>query len=243
MPIIKKHIVFVIPSLAAGGAERIFAFLSQNLNTNLFKVTLLVIGHEHETVYDVSNTRVLYLNKSRILRGIPKLFTFLRKEQPDIVVSSIVHLNTLMAFMSLFFPKIKFIAREANILSILKNYNISWLLPKPLIVFSYKFFDKIIAQSKDMKRDMINNYNVKASKIALINNPITSNFTLKEKPTNEYLRFITVGRLSKEKGFDRLLMALKKLDFPFTYTIVGDGNEKTALFKLITNLGYLKLLI
>ena len=225
----KKHIVFVIPSLAAGGAERIFAFLAQNLDKELFKITLLVIGYKKQTVYQVSDANVVYLNKPKVSRAIGNVFKFLKKEKPDIVISSIVHLNTIMAFISWFFPKIKFVAREANVLSVLKYYNMSKILPKPLIVFAYKFFDKLIAQSDDMKHDMITNYGVKEEKIALINNPITSEFTLKNTKVNQELKFITIGRLSKEKGFDRLLSALSKLSFPFTYTIIGDGVEKTTI--------------
>lgn len=226
----KKHIVFVIPSLAAGGAERIFAFLAQHLDKKLFRVTLLVVGFKKQTVYSISNETVVYLNKQKVSLAIGRIFSFLKNENPDIVISSIVHLNTIMAFISWFFPNTKFVAREANVLSVLKHYNMSRLLPKPLVVFAYKFFDKLIAQSIDMKRDMIKNYGVKEEKISLINNPITSEYNLKNTKVNGKLRFVTIGRLSKEKGFDRLLNALSKLSFPFSYTIIGDGIEKEKLF-------------
>src|SRR5690606_24101089 len=133
----KKHIVFIIPSLAAGGAERIFAFLAQHLDASLFNVTLLVIGFEKDPVYTVTNVKVVYLNKAKVSYGTVRIFKFLKKEKPDIVVSAIVHLNVIMAFVSWFFPKIKFVAREANVLSVLQHYNMSKLLPRWLISFTY----------------------------------------------------------------------------------------------------------
>ncbi|HZW63239.1 MAG TPA: glycosyltransferase [Flavobacteriaceae bacterium] len=226
----KKHIVFIIPSLAAGGAERIFAFLAQHLDASLFNVTLVVIGFEKDNVYTVTNVKVVYLNKAKVSYGTVRIFKFLKKEKPDIVVSAIVHLNVIMAFVSWFFPKIKFVAREANVLSVLQHYNMSKLLPRWLISFTYRYFDKLIAQSEDMKRDMIVHFGISEKKITLINNPVTSNYKLKNTAVSKPVKFITIGRLSKEKGYDRLLQALSKLSFPFMYTIIGDGAEKETLF-------------
>ena len=56
-------ITFVIPSLAAGGAERILSFIAQNLNPQIFDATLLVIGFEKDKVYDIGELNVVYLNK------------------------------------------------------------------------------------------------------------------------------------------------------------------------------------
>lgn len=228
----KKHIMFVIPSLAAGGAERIFSFLAQALDKDKLYCTLLVIGSEKDNVYDVSNVDTIYLDKDRISRAVFGIVKVLQNKKPDVVVSSIAHLNTLMAGISLLFPKMKFIAREANVLSVLTQYNNGGFLPKNSVVMAYKRFDKIIAQSKDMMQDMIAHYDVKKEKIVLINNPVTSNFKLKPQQNNTPLRFITIGRLSKEKGHDRLLKVLSKLQFNFEYTIIGSGIEKEAIIEL-----------
>jgi len=49
-------------------------------------------------------------------------------------------------------------------------------------------------------------------------------------------RLITIGRLNREKGHERLLHELSKLKVPFHYTIVGDGPEKENIFKLAKTL-------
>jgi len=237
MPKQKIKITFIIPSLTAGGAERIMSFIAQELNKDIFNTTLLVIGFKKDSVYNVGSVNTIFLNKKRVLFGTLGLFQHFRKTKPDIVLSSIVHLNTLTAFLSIFFPKTKFIAREANVLSELIKYNhyTKVYFPKFLTVFAYRLIDCIICQSKDMKTDMIKSYNIPERKLVLINNPITSNLKPKLKSRNniDSLSIITIGRLSKEKGYDRIIDVLSQLNFPFYYTMIGDGAEKENLLLLI----------
>ena len=230
-------IVFIMPSLVAGGAQRIMSFMAQNLDKSQFESTLLIIGFKEDTVYELEGIKVLYLNKQRVLHAVKDLIKYFRTEKPDIVITSIIHLNTLVAFISIFFPSIKFIAREANVLSVLKAYNNNSKIyfPKFIKVTAYKLVDCLICQSNDMQHDMINNYNVPKNKVALINNPLTQNFKVKlaQRDENAPLKFITIARLSKEKGHERLIEILAKLNFSFTYTIIGNGSEKENIFNLI----------
>ena len=237
----KIKITFVIPSLAAGGAERILSFVAQNINKNTFQPTLLVVGFEKDTVYDVSDLDVIYLNKTRVLKAVLAIAKHFRTQKPQIVVSSIFHLNTIIAYLSICFPKIKFAAREANVLSVLAQHDKSNRLnfSKKFIVKAYKLVDCLICQSKDMQQDMMANYGVAESKTALINNPITFNAKPKTetRDPNKALQIITVGRLSKEKGHERIIEVLSNLDFPFHYFMIGDGNEKENIVKLIRDKG------
>ena len=237
----KINITFIIPSLIPGGAERILSFVAKNIDREKFNPTLLVIGFAKNTVYELDDLNVIYLNKTRVIKSVFPLISYFRKEKPQIVLSSIFHLNTLIAFLSLFFPKIKFVAREANVLSALakhgQNSNLNGL--KLLIVTAYKLIDCLICQSKDMQQDMVNNFGVTIDKTVLINNPITSNNKPKEtnRDITKPLKIITVGRLSKEKGHKRIIEVLAKLTFPFQYYLIGDGLEKEELLALIQQKG------
>ena len=75
----KIRILFLLPSLSAGGAERVMSFVSQNINKHKFHPVLLIAGFKKDTVYDVSNIEVVYLNKSRILTALPAIIFFFRK--------------------------------------------------------------------------------------------------------------------------------------------------------------------
>lgn len=237
----KINITFVLPSLIPGGAERILSFVALHLDRSKFNATLLVVGYEKDTVYDTKDLHVIYLNKPRVLKSFFSLFHYFKKNKPDIVVSSIVHLNTLIAFMSPFFRRTKFVSREANVLSVLAKHNpyTKSIFPKWMVTTGYKLVDKIICQSKDMQNDMTTNYGVKKEKTTLINNPITNTFQTKPiaRDFTKPIHFITIGRLSKEKGHDRILEALSQVDFPFKYTIIGNGVEKETIFNDIENKG------
>jgi len=62
---------------------------------------------------------------------------------------------------------------------------------------------------------------------------------LKEKnSTPGYLRILTIGRMVPKKGFDVLIRAcalLKKWKVPFKCHIVGDGDEKEFLLRLVSS--------
>ena len=75
----KIKIIFILPSLVPGGAERVISFVAQNIDKKKFEPTLLIAGYKEETAYDVSNVKVKYLNKSRILFSIQSIILFLFK--------------------------------------------------------------------------------------------------------------------------------------------------------------------
>jgi len=240
----KIKIIFVIPSLVPGGAERVISYVSQNLNKKKFDTTLLVAGYERDTSYDVSGVKVKYLNKSRILYSIPSFIIYFFKEKPDIVLSSIGHLNSAIAKISSLFPKTKFIGREATIPSKRKNEkSIHRFNLTKLVKSSYNKLDILVCQSDDMVTEMATYHNLPVNKLIKINNPISKLGDLKNNNSfNNPKKFITVGRLTQVKGHLRILNLLSKLEIPFEYTIIGDGNDeyKKQIFNKAKELGLFK---
>ncbi|WP_282123443.1 glycosyltransferase [Algibacter mikhailovii] len=239
----KKKIVFVLPSLVSGGAERVMSFVAKNISKDHFDASLWVAGYEKKTNYDVSGLKVVYFNKPRVLKAIPSFYSHLNKTKPDIVISSISHLNTAMGLLSIFYPKTKFIGREANVQSVRSQYqdgkkNRAFNII-PFKKMGYNFLDLILCQSKDMYKDMNTNYSIPKKKLRVINNPITDDFKLKHQDLakDNVPQFITVARLKKQKGHERIIKALSQLSIPYKYTIIGDGPEYDNLFGLISKLG------
>lgn len=236
----KIHISIILPSLIAGGAERVMLFIAKNLDTQYFETTLVVIGYEKDKAFDTSSLKVHYLNCSRVLYGIPKLFSYLLNNKVDIVLSCMAHLNTTMALILLCYPKIKLVVREANIKKITSLYHPSKnrLLTPLLQRITEKRSAVIICQSQDMAEELALLNPRQISKIKIINNPITDAFVLKSEIKNATLsRFITVGRLHKEKGHERVLQVLAKVTKPFHYTIIGVGDNKLQIETQIRALG------
>ncbi len=236
----KKKIMFFLPSLKAGGAERVMSFVAQNVDRSKYEVTFVVIGFEIDKVYVTNNMSTIYLNKGRISRALWQIIKQIRENSPHIVVSSIIHLNILMGLLGFFFTKINFIGREASIISARELYDRKYSkVYLFLIKLFYKRLSKIVCQSQDMYDDFICNFKIKPSKLVIINNPITQDYNLPNYvKTNSVVQFVTVGRLSEEKGYERLLKCLSKITaYNFHYTIIGDGHLKDRLMKLVDKLG------
>jgi glycosyltransferase involved in cell wall biosynthesis len=241
---IKKIKIFImLPTLHAGGAERIMSFLAQNLNKDKFNVTLVVNGLEEESKYEVTSCPVIFLNKKKVRNGIFSLFKLILIERPQIVFSSIGDLNIVLGYISIFFPSIKFVGRRAAISGVLRHLKGSKYKKRSILGFDYLSFglkrlDFHICQSNDMKENLMSTHGIKDKFIKVINNPITQKNQIKQSNSGEKTKkFITVGRLSMGKGHIRILNSLYKLTFPYKYTIIGDGPYYDKIFHEIKTLG------
>ncbi|MEZ4793743.1 MAG: glycosyltransferase [Gelidibacter sp.] len=235
----KIKILFVLPTLKAGGAERVISFVASNLNRQKFESILVVMGKAEDAVYSTEGIEVHFLNKSRVIKAVPLLLKYFIAIRPHIVVGSISHVNRVLAMASFLFPRIKFVGREASVSSIMKLYpSTSRRFKLPILKNYYHRMSAIVCQSSDMADDLVAEFNVPKQKMHLISNPISGNLPLKtvNSNPNRPKRLITIGRLSKEKGHDRILKALSKAGFDYRYTIIGTGTEMDALFQLAKEL-------
>ena len=87
----------------------------------------------------------------------------------------------------------------------------------------------VIAVSKGVKESIKNN------NVDIIYNGVNPIETLAQKK-NKIFTLLAVGRLDKIKGYDILINECSKLNFPFQLHIVGDGEERDHLEKLIKKL-------
>lgn len=237
----KIDILFVLPSLKPGGAERVVSFLAEALHKNKLKVILLVIGYEKDKSYETGSLKIVYLNKNRLLSSVYDIFKFIKKSKPKVVFSSIGHINIFMGLLSYFLKKIRFIAREASVISFRSKYGggyKSWFL-NSLRGIAYKNLDALVCQSADMKNDLMQNYKINSSKMYVIGNPITRLFKQLNKKLNredKKIKFITVGRLTEVKGYSRIITGLSQIsNYDFHYTVVGDGKLKNQIRNQIKN--------
>ena len=220
----KIKVLFVLPTLTAGGAERILSFLAHNINPDLFECQLLIIGRETDAAYAHDKNLTSFLNKDRVLKGIYDYAKFVWKFQPHIILSSIGHLNTITGLLSYLFPRTKVLVREASVISSMGRVSDSKTNYSFLSRLAYNRVTGVICQSKDMAEDFKRIYHVSENKVFTINNPITQPANLKPvlDPKSDIQKLITVGRLSREKGHERILDNFAHLEGDFKYTILGD---------------------
>ena len=236
-----QKLVGIIHELTMGGAERMMVNILNHFSENgddvhliIFKNigTLKALLNQNITIHD--------LESHSVKKGMPKCLKEIYSIAPSRVFSGIGHVNIALApfipLMRLLLPHTRWISRETNIVS-LQNQEEKY--PKffdYLYNKTYKNFDVIIAQSKDMRDDLQQNYPTTASKISLINNPIDMKRVTKlgDKKIDyqfkkEVINLVSVGTLRERKRQDLLLETLSLLPENYHLVIVGSGEEESRL--------------
>lgn len=238
-------VLFIVPNMAGGGAERVILNLLHSLDRQRFLPILVLVENSGVFLKEIpGDIDVITLETKRVRFAICKIIKVVRRIKPDVVMSTILHLNIAMALVKLCSSnKICFIAREATIPSNDHRQNNEYNLESRLVRISYSLLNKIICNCEFMKNDLIQNYGILKEKIHVINNPVNFKDVLaKEHVGSGFLdqdkvNILAVGRLSPEKGFDLLLQAFACINNPrFHLTILGEGLERPRLQQLIESL-------
>ena len=240
-PVPKLKIMIVVPTLICGGLERNISIICNNIDNSKFDVTLAILDNSFQ-FFEITNkaVKVIDLKVVNVRKSLLKILKLSRDIKPDIILTAANHLNLLFAMFKWMFPKrIKILGRESSIVSInTKRAKFAALHNRLLKVF-YRRLDLIICQSKYMQNDLIKNYSIHINKTCIINNAVATPYIDHDPeidPHNAIPQLITVARLSEEKGIDRLIRSVSKLDIPFKYTIIGEGESRKQLENLITSL-------
>ena len=244
----KKHkatVLFAVPSLQGGGSERVISILLQHLDRQKFAPMLIVLQKEGPYLKDIPpDVKIIDLRSKRLRDALFKLFKTIKTLNPDIVFSTLGHLNLYMALIKPVLGKhIKLVARESSIVSIRNKNNRYTFLFDRLYRMFYNKLDKIVAQSHYMKEDLCSHYHIFAHNIAVINNPVNiENIQQKMIAENRQIfepdkvNLVAVGRLNPVKGFDLLITSLTDVPENYHLTIIGEGEEKEKLLALAKKL-------
>ncbi len=242
----KSKIVFVLPSLCAGGAERVLITLMNGLDRDKFRpsfINIISIG----TLGDLidKDIPVQSLASAGVIRSLPKLFFALKKEKPEIVISTMAHMNFAILLLRPFFPQVKFIVREAIVPSyIFETHKLISPLLRAAYRFLYPLANTIISPSQAIIDEFKHDLSMGHLKHVLLYNPVNSaaidrSLACRTIEAKECLHFIASGRLHPQKGFDRLISALQewKNYKNWHLSILGEGPQRSNLENLIRDSG------
>jgi glycosyltransferase involved in cell wall biosynthesis len=241
----KPTIAFMLPTLAAGGAERVFINLLKEFNRARFYLHMIVVDNRGPLIENIPDDITLHgLGLKKVSRAIPKIVRTIRKIDPDIILSTLDHLNlTLLVVKPLLPGKTLLLLRECNITSSnlakgFKNF-LFRILKKRLLNFA----DRIICPADAIVHDLRLNFGIKPEKMITIYNPVQveSIRSILQHPHSDALnssgyKIISVGALEHRKGFDLLINAMSEIvkkNNKIHLTILGDGPEKDNLGRQI----------
>ena len=212
---IKKKILFILPNLNFGGAEKVTVNLFNNLNNKKFEKKLFVQNNEGPLVKKIKDKKnIRYFGYSRFLKFIYALTRDIKKNKYQYVFSSLSHINLfLVSLKFLGIIKTKLIIRESNFIQ--KTIISSKI--KYLLLIYYKFLytkiDIVIASSKTILRNINKFTNIEKNKIFVLYNPVEKIFFKRnylENINKKKLYFLSIGRLTDQKNFRNYL---RKISF------------------------------
>jgi glycosyltransferase involved in cell wall biosynthesis len=231
-----RSVMFVLPSFAGGGAERTLVQLASALDAARFAPMLVTFTAEGPTARLVPDRmRVIDLGRSRLRSAMPALIAAIRRERPDVVVSTFGYVNVaLLACRSFMRRNTRIYIREANLPSLsLPNVPYGRLLRR-FCRMLYRRADVVIATSQRMAEELTRDFAVPTGRLRHLPNPIDE-LRLRQTAANPVrasgngVRFVAAGRFTHQKGFDRLLEAMSRMPETARLSLLGDGPERGEL--------------
>ena len=244
----KKKILFLIPTLKVGGAERMIQRIIFGL-CQTWDCSVVYLDQEQsvEKIDFPSNVTLIKLPVKKTRYAHFSVLKVIKNMRPDIVFSSWSRSNLLLLSIKWFLPKkTNIVIREPNLpsfsLPVFQQRKIYELLYKIL----YRKANLIICQSKQMKLELITFFTVPESKLHIIHNmlPIADIQAKADEGNLEIDVYssdvIACGRLEYQKGFDILIESFVdviKLNPSARLIIFGEGKERNNLETTIDKFG------
>jgi N-acetylgalactosamine-N,N'-diacetylbacillosaminyl-diphospho-undecaprenol 4-alpha-N-acetylgalactosaminyltransferase len=239
-----QSIVFVINSLTAGGAERalvdMLAYLEDRLRGYAVHLVLLDVEEElhavppwvHKHVLNASfNFLWSTISLTRLLRGLAPAVTvsFLNRSNCANVISSKI-LKSPCILSERTYPTSRFGA------------GLGAVITKVIMRLTYPHADEVIAVSEGVRADLIENFGVDGARIRVIYNPVDTDRICERALETPVTRVpepyvVSVGRLVPSKNFRLLIESYRSSNINENLVILGEGEERPELERLIAGLG------
>lgn len=244
------RILFILPSLGGGGAERLTLDLSRALIARGHAIEILTcidnvayaseIGDQVDYTPVLSSGQSVWLNIFKILAVATK-----RAREAEIVVGGLPFLATYIAWIA------ASCARRRSIAWV--HSDLGSMLPMrraihhPLSSLVYRSFDKIVMPTYAALESLHATFSISREKTRAVENGLDLGRigSMREKAATidtalEKPYILAVGRLSHAKGFDNLLHALAtalEATPSINLVIMGEGEDRDALEVLVRELG------
>lgn len=235
MSLQRRKVLFLIPSLEGGGAERVFSLLLRYLDRSRFDLHLAVLQARGAYLADIpSDVAVHDLKVSRVRYALPSILKLVWRLRPHTMLSTLGHLNlALILAKPLLPPGSRLLVRQSVIASSVlpaeTRHSRVWKL---LYRHLYRRADKVICLSDSMLQDMVQNFGLPMERLVRIYNPVDMEKVQESARLARTPFFgpgphlVAAGRLTRQKGFDVLLDAMPSVieHLPNArLTILGEG--------------------
>lgn len=241
-----KNILMLTRLMGQGGTEKIFiqqCSVLKDAGYNLvacsgggFNVsTLEKMGIKHYTVNDLEDK-----SPFKVLSNLLIINKIIKQNQVDVI-----HTHHRMAAVYA-----RLLARKNNAIHVHTAHNI-FHDKVALTKFALGDCSDVVAVGNSVKNNLVEDYGISPEKVKVIYNAV-QDFLVSEKKIDDTISRLTsegkivvgnYGRLTEQKNFEMYIRAISKLKDKdkFAFLIVGDGELKGKLKKMVTDLGLIEL--
>jgi len=237
------RVVFVLPVVVGGGAERVTLVLLKQLLLPSAEIHLVLFKDDGLSEAKLpSGVTVHVLGQPRLRSALIRLVQLLRRLKPTLVFSSHGYVNVpLLLLRSLYGHRVQLLLREANTpSSSLAAQRFTWFFHWAYRML-YPKADAIICQSRLMSCELERDFSVPRNRLHLLYNPTDAdairNECVPQRVPGSGLRFVAAGMFHPKKGFDRLLEWFAAMPADSHLTLLGCGSMEKPLLKIVSKLG------
>lgn len=247
-----RKISLFLPSLAGGGAERVFVELANEFRARDHGVDLVLASARGPYLAELDpDVRVIDLQSSGVLRSLPGLVRYLRRETPDVLLSALDHANIVAVIARAFARRgTRSVISTRAIPSVWYRQSRSprsWALVQ-LMRLTYRLADAIIVNSEAGAADLEHFLQLPRARVSVIFNPVDidaiDRLSLEDEPhewcqSDSCALILGIGRLAKLKDFSTLVraFALIRAQRDCRLVILGEGPYRERLELLLSELG------
>jgi glycosyltransferase involved in cell wall biosynthesis len=261
----RVRVLFVLGSMAGGGAERIVVHLVKHLNRDEFDARVGLLWRHGDYLTELAESELIvtglahgwipYRDQPPWWQLLPSLALvplqqadIIRRFRPHIVVTATKSMNIAARFSLMLSSRgLQWVAREGNNTGAMIDHESPAGFLRALQNFavriSYRRADRLVAISDGVGAQLARRFGIDSTRVSTIYNAVDLS-TVRARadelagnlPTQPFI--VAAGRLVPQKGFDLLIRAFaaRLEERPISLVIAGEGPERSALEALARTL-------
>jgi glycosyltransferase involved in cell wall biosynthesis len=243
-PRLEKRILFVINSLAGGGAERVFTTILNQSQQRLagYDVHVALLDRDPPAFHLPAWATVHQLDCGhRLLPSILRLAKLARDLRPEVLVSFLTRSN-VAAVIAGRVAGSPVVISERNDTSAQLSHSRAAAVARLIVRLTYPRANHVIAVSAGIAGALHEEYTVDPRRISVINNPVdieAITLAASAPPPVDVAAddVVMLARLEPQKALDVAIRAFARSARPGRLIILGEGSERSQLRQLGDRLG------
>jgi glycosyltransferase involved in cell wall biosynthesis len=245
-------VAFFLPNLHGGGAERVTVNLAEGITERGVPVDL-VVGAGTGALRDQlpPALQLVDLHSPRVLRSLGPLTSYLRREQPRVLISSMSHANVVALWAAKLSggrtPVIVTVHNTMSQSTPQQGRLLGRVWPRLLRIF-YPWARHVVAVSEGAADDLARTAGLSRHRVQVVYNPVLTPGMMAragEQPNHPWFDsdqppvVLGVGRLTRQKDFALLIRAFAAVRRHrcARLMILGEGEQRAELEGLVRELG------